>query len=119
MKPLVELCHRQAVGEVEPLDAAAVGSNDETVVDEIEVDAERDVVLMHSSRRQATHVDVQRDVPPVILGRCGGQLHLADDLSPELQRVFRLAPLVQRQLGKRVTQRGTPPSTNATSSTKQ
>jgi hypothetical protein len=69
--------------------------------------------VMQPPRREAAHVDVEGDVPPVIARRDGGQPDLADDLAVQVQRVLRRAPVGQVQLG----QRHAPVTTNAASST--
>src|SRR5471032_3005196 len=122
MKLAVEGGDRQPVCKRERLDLTAVGPYHKAVVDEVEVDAEGDASLVHPPRRQPTDVDVERDVPPVIVGRRRGQLDLAYDLGPEVQCVLRPPPFVvgkRRELDEPTRDHGSSPITNATSSTKQ
>ena len=65
----VEFGDRQTVDECERLDLPTVVAHDEPMIDEVEVDTERDAVLVHAPGRQPANVDVQRDVPPVVVGR--------------------------------------------------
>ena len=82
------------VNELERLHVAAVGGDNQAVIDEVEVDLEGDVVLaVHAPRRQATYVDIERNVPPVVSWRCRRHAHLADDLGPEVQGVLRFSPI--------------------------
>ena len=101
VQPLVELGDGKPVDELEGLHLSPVGRDHQPVIDEVEVDLEGDTAFcMHLARRQATHVDVQRDVPPVVSWSGGGHTHLADDLRPQVQRVLCLLPSGQRELGE-------------------
>jgi hypothetical protein len=97
----VEVGDREAVAELEaPFRARRL--DDEPVVDEVEPDLEPGAVgRVQQPRGQAAHVDVQRHVPPVVLRRQRGHLDLADDLDPEVERVLRRLPLLERQRGQR------------------
>ena len=64
---------------------AAVGPHDPQVVDQVEVVLEAHLALVEPAGGQAAHVRVQGDVSPVVAGRGGGQLDLADDLGPQVQ----------------------------------
>ena len=95
---LVEVGDGEPVGKLERLHIASVGRDNKAVIDEVEVDLESDAVFcVHAPGRQATHVDIERDVPPVVSRRGRGHAHLADDLRPEVQRVLRFLPLSQRK----------------------
>jgi hypothetical protein len=76
----IEVRHRHSVGELEPLRASIRGANDKGVVDEIEADLEGRVAVMQAPRRQPPNIEVQRDVPPVVARRRGGEPDLAQDL---------------------------------------
>jgi site-specific DNA recombinase len=58
------------------------------VIDKVDHDLERRVLVMQAPRRQTADVDVQRDVPPVVAWRRGRQLDLAEDLAVQMQGVF-------------------------------
>ena len=96
----VEGCDREAVLEREPGGDAAVGAQDEAVIDEVEGQVEAHVAVRQAAGGQAAHVHVERDVPPVVarLRRC--QLDLADDLRVQVQRLLRLLPGGVRELGQ-------------------
>ena len=98
---LVELGDREPVDELERLHFATVGRDHQAVIDEVEVDLEGDTsARVQATRRQPAHVDVERDVPPVVAWRGGGHPHLADDLRPQVQGLLRLLPRCQRKLGE-------------------
>jgi hypothetical protein len=94
----VEVGHGQAVAELERPRATVGRADDHGVADEVERDLERRVVVVQPPRGEAAHVDVQRDVPPVVAWRGARQSDLADDLAVEVQRVPRRAPVGQVQL---------------------
>ena len=96
----VEAGHRQPVLEPERPLLATVGLYDQAVVDEVEVDLEADLTLMQPASGQATHVQVQGHMPPVVAGRGGGQLDLADDLGPQVRGGLGRLPGLQRKLGQ-------------------
>ena len=98
VQALVEGRDREPVVERERLELPAVGPDDEPVVDEVEVDLEGHAGRrVHPARRQPAHVDVERDVPPVVARGGRGHPHLADDLRPQVQRVLRRLPLLERE----------------------
>ena len=79
---------RAAVADAEPQHVRA----------EVELEVERAAVLArHARGRQPARGDVERDVPPVIDERRQRQADLAGDLRPEVQRVARFAPFVERE----------------------
>ena len=65
----IELRDGQSVAELERLRATVGRSHGHGVIDEVEGDLERRVVVMQPSRLQPAHVDVERDVPPVVARR--------------------------------------------------
>jgi hypothetical protein len=79
---------------------AAVGPHDQQVVDQVEVVLEAHLALVKPAGGQAAHVQVQGDVSPVVAGRGGGQLDLADDLGPQVQGGLGRLPGLQRKLGQ-------------------
>ena len=79
---------------------AAVGPHDPQVVDQVEVVLEAHLALVEPAGGQAAHVRVQGDVSPVVAGRGGGQLDLADDLGPQVQGGLGRLPGLKRQLGQ-------------------
>jgi hypothetical protein len=109
---LVERGDREAVGERKGFDVAAARAHDELVGDEVESDVEVAGRGTKAARRQPSCVDVQRGVPPVVLRRRRGQAYLADDLHPEVKRVFRRLPRLERELGQLTHLRILPVSVN-------
>ncbi len=97
----VELRDGQSATQLERPGATVSRPDDHRVIDEVDRDLERGVVVMQPPRREPSHVDVQRDVPPVVARRRRGQPDLADDLAVEMQRVPRRAPVGQMQLRQR------------------
>jgi hypothetical protein len=93
----VERGDAEPVLEREALLAAVGRADPQRVPDHVEVDLERRAGAAHPSRGQAAHVDVQRDVPPVVARRGRRQAHFADDLAAEVQRVLRRAPVAERE----------------------
>ena len=89
-----------ARAELEAARATVGGADDERVVDEVERDVIGRLLLMETARGQAAHVDVERDVPPVVARRSRGEPDLADDLAVEVERVLRRAPVGEVELGK-------------------
>jgi hypothetical protein len=100
VEPAVEAGHRQPVVEPEGSLLATVGPHDQQVVDEVEVDLKADLTVVQPAGGQATDVQVQGHMPPVVAGRGGGQLDLADDLGPQVQGRLGRLPRLQRQLGQ-------------------
>ncbi len=85
-------------GKREPLDAAVVGRDDQPVVDEVERDLERPRAMAYWRGRKPARRHIERDVPPVVHQRRGGQPDFADDLSPKVKSVTGLAPGRERQV---------------------
>ena len=99
VKLLVEFGHRQAVEQRERLDLAAVRSDHQAVINEVELDLERGTTRsVHPPCCQASHIDIEGSVPPVVSRIRGGKAHLPNDLKPQMQCVLRVLPLFQRQL---------------------
>ena len=109
----VELGDREAIRERERLDLAAMRADDEPVVDEVERRVEGDALVAHRLRAEPAGIDAEGDVPPVVARRRRRELHLADDLRPEVERVPWSAarPRTEAQVGQPSS------STNITSST--
>ena len=97
----IEVRDGQSAAELERPGATVGRPDDHGVIDEVDRDLERRAVVMQPPRRETSHVDVQRDVPPVVARRRGRQPDLADDLAVEMQRVLRCAPVGQMQLRQR------------------
>ncbi|HXU98497.1 MAG TPA: hypothetical protein VFP03_10385, partial [Jiangellaceae bacterium] len=85
VKLAVEAGHREPFLEPERPLLAAVGPHQQAVVHEVEVDLEADLGMVQPAGGQAAHVQVQGHVPPVVTRRGRGELHLADDLHPQVK----------------------------------
>ena len=95
---LVEGRNREAVRKREGVHLPAARAHDELVGNEVEGDVEVVALGAEAARRQPSCVDVKRGVPPVVLRWRRGQAHLADDLRPEVKRLFRRLPRLERKL---------------------
>src|SRR5262245_6621815 len=67
------------------------------MIDEIEVDLERELTVWDGGSPEPARRDVERHLPPVVLHRGEHQACLADDLAPKLQGVAGILPRLQRE----------------------
>ena len=91
---LVELGDGEPVDELERLDLAAARRDHEAVVDEVEVDLERDAVAARAGGASSARARRRRAARATsgCAARVDAMPHLADDLRPEMQRVLRRLP---------------------------
>jgi hypothetical protein len=88
---------RLCAADVVVVGGFAACMNHEIVVDEIEQDLDCSGSIRDRECRKPARRDVERDLPPVIDCWAVGKPDLADDLSPHMQRLIRVLPLLIRQ----------------------
>jgi len=89
----IELGDRQSVLERERRGLAAIGPENELVLEEIEAEIERRCPEPHLACGQAADVDVERHVPPVVARMRRGETNLVDELDVEMERLLRRRPV--------------------------
>jgi hypothetical protein len=100
VQPPVELRDVEAIVQREPIAPPVGRAHDQRVVHEVQADVERRAAVMQAARREPTHVDVERHVPPVVARRRRRQADLAHHLAIQMQRVLRRSPVDQAQLAQ-------------------
>src|SRR3989449_3743346 len=91
---------------------AVVRSEDELVLDEVELHVERPGPVRHRAGREPARGDVQRHLPPVVVPTREGERGFPDDLAPHVERRVRVPPLIERQRGPGCFGHRVPPSTS-------
>src|SRR5260221_869737 len=71
---------------------AVAADDDETMVDEIEIDLEIPRAVWHRRGGEAARGDIERHLPPMIDQRCLRQADLPDHLRPQMQSRTGIAP---------------------------
>ena len=84
----VELRDVEPVVQAERLAAPAGGADHHGVVDEVERDVEAGAPVAERPGGESADIDVERDVPPMVVRCRRGQPNLPDDLAVELKRHF-------------------------------
>ena len=74
--------------------ARVAGVQHELVRAEIEIDLQRAAAIGHCAGRESARAHIEHDAPPVVRKRRQRELHLADDLGPQMQRVAGVGPVL-------------------------
>ena len=85
--------------ERDPALAPVTDPDDQFAGDEVELHLETDIAMRNEARRQPPRRHPQRHMPAVVQPGRLRQPHLADDLSPQLQRLHRRPQRRGRQFG--------------------
>ena len=91
--------------------SAGAGGNTQLVFLKIELDFKHTLCVRNRTRRQATGIHVQRDVPPMVQRRAERHANLPHDLRPHVESAIGLLPFFQwqRRPGLLAPQRGSIP----------